>query len=71
MKKKPSGKELKLPIFHDASPEAPELSMDDYYNAVMMLIRAMPPSTDRQVPSPERFVIREDDEPFDGPQPKS
>lgn len=68
MKKKPQIPELKLPCFRGVAPQldSPELGMDDYYKAVVMVHQSMPCRSEPLPKGSERFVIREDGEPFSG-----
>jgi hypothetical protein len=66
MKKKQKIPELKLPSFRgkDAPLGPPELSMDDYYQAVVMIRKSMPCWPEAPSGSTERFVIRDDDDEY-------
>lgn len=74
MRKGRKDAELKLPYFRGpaSQPGSPELGMDDYYRAVVMLHQVMPccqKETSRIIS--ERFVIREEGEPFISKPPKA
>ena len=68
MKKKPQAPELKLPCFRRqaSQPGSPELGMDDYYKAVVMVRQSMPCQSEPPRNGSVRFVIRENDEPCSG-----
>lgn len=55
-------KKLKLPVSQEPFPESRELSMDDYYKAVVMVRQAMPCWPDAGNGGNERFVIRDEGE---------
>ena len=64
MKNKCDKTNLKLPVSRQSFPEPRELSMDDYYEFVVSNLALFGrPSLERAAHS-QRFVIREDDEPF-------
>ena len=62
MKKKTKVPELNLPCFRGLvrQPGSPELGMDDYYKAVVMVRRSMVCESEPPLGSSERFVIRDD-----------
>ncbi len=62
MKKKPIIPELKLPCFRGVAPQMgpPELNMDDYYKAVVMVRQFMACWPEPHGGGSERFVIRDD-----------
>jgi hypothetical protein len=66
VKKKQKIPELKLPCFRGMAAQLgpPELSMDDYYQAVVMIRQSMPCWSEAPRGSSERFVIREDDDEY-------
>ena len=68
MKKKQKISELKLPSFCGMTAQfgPPELGMDDYYKAVVMIRQSMTCWPETPSSRAERFVIREDEEPFSG-----
>ena len=66
MKNKHDGNDLKFPVGRQPFPEPRELSMDDYYGFVVSNLELFgKPSAEKTVRF-ERFVIRDDDEPFAG-----
>lgn len=66
MKKMPQVPELKLPGFWGGVPQmsSPELNMDDYYKAVVMVRQSMPCQPEPPGNASARFVIRDDGEAF-------
>lgn len=63
--------ELKFPVSRQPFPEPRELSMDDYYEFVVSNIALFGKPPLEETACFQRFVIREDDEPFSGTTSKS
>ncbi len=71
MKKNSGIPELILPSWRGVTPQlnAPELSMDDYYKVVVMLLQAMPCGPAPLNSGTERFLIRDDGDEYFAKKP--